>query len=251
MKKFMPFIAVVASFSLAPLSWGSLIWQDNFNYSDGNLTASGNWTAISGAGSVPIQVNGTVVTGMSAGSGSREDDARVLDATYSSGFLFAGFDFSLSYFFNFKDSSTGFRARVYIGAPASSGFRLGLENDAGDGAATVTFSSDLSLNTTYRAVVGYDVSAGTSMLWLGPSFSYGSPTLQDNTPAGVLSMVGVSLRQGGSGSGTASCTYSGLNLDNMIVATDFVTATAVPEPSTFALGLVGGFACFLAMRRKH
>lgn len=237
------------------LSPAATIWTETFTYPDGSLTNVSEplWTTHSGTGT-PIVVTNGVVTGMSAGSGSREDSNRLLDTSYSSGVLYAGFDLTLAltaapvssaYFAHFKDATTsGFRGRVFIGAPTTSGFRLGLENDAGDNGASVIFTGDLSLGTTYRVVLAYDTGAGTSSLWVNNS-DVDSPDLEDTTPATLLTITSFALRQGA----TAPGAYTGLNLDNLILATDF--ASAVPEPSSAAFATLAGIASLLIVRRKR
>ena len=67
------------------------------------------------------------------------------------------------------------------------------------------------------------------------------------TAAETNFVAGVNLRQG-----SASAAPS-VVLDNLTVATlfsDAAPAAPVPEPSMLALGLVGGFACLVALRRK-
>ena len=236
-------------------SSGATIWSEPFTYADGSLTnvSGGLWTTHSGT-ATPILVSGNQVTGMSAGATSREDSNRLLDATYSTGVLFAGFDLTLSstpvgsaYFAHFKDSTTsGFRGRVFLGAPTSAGFRIGLENDAGDNGATVAFTSDLTLGATYRVVLGYDTAARTSRLWVNNSVE-GTPTLADATAPTFLAITSFALRQGAS----TPAAYTGLDLDNLNVATDFTSAYTVPEPSTIVLTVLGGLLGLLALRRKR
>lgn len=230
------------------------IWTETFSYPDGSLTnVSGSlWTTHSG-NATPILVSGNRAAGLSAGSGSREDSNRLLDAVYSTGVLFAGFDLTLSgtpvgsaYFAHFKDTTTGFRGRVFLGAPTVSGFQIGLENDAGDNGATVTFTSDLNLGETYRVVLGYNTGTGTSSLWVNNG-TEGSPTLTDGTAASLLAITSFALRQGA----TAPAAYTGLDLDNLILATDFATAYTVPEPSFLALAGVGAFAVWAVRRRTR
>lgn len=236
---------------LLPLSLSAnQIWTEDFTFVDGPLTnVSSLWTTHSGT-ATPILIGGNKVLGMSAGAGSREDSNRLLDTTYSSGVLFAGFDLTLNsapvgsaYFLHFKDATTGFRGRVFLSAPAASGFRLGLENDGGDNATSLLTTSDLSLGSTYRVILGYDTAAGTSRLWVD-NFNESLPTLEDTTNATLVAISALALRQGGS----ATATYSSLDLDNLVVATDFTSA--IPEPSTYALVALGLTAfCFLRRRK--
>lgn len=239
--------AVTLGASAAP------IWTETFSYPDGSLTnVSSLWTTHSGT-ATQIGISGNQVAGMSAGGGSREDSNRLLDATYSTGVLFAGFDLTLSgtpvssaYFAHFKDATTGFRGRAFLGAPTVSGFRIGLENDSGDNGVSVTFTSDLNLGETYRVVLGYDTGNGTSRLWVNNG-TEGSPTLTDATAATLLPITSFALRQGA----TAPAAYTGLDVDDLFVATDFTTAYTVPEPSVLAVTGLGVLALWAVRRRTR
>lgn len=228
------------------------IWQENFNYDNGGLLTVGGgvWAWTSGT-TTPLTVTEGQITGMSSGGGSREDVLRPLGATYATGSLYAGFDMSLgtaptsgcAYFLHFKNDETVFRGRVFIGAPSATGYRLGLETDAGDSGSTVLFTDDLALNTLYRVVVAYDVGAGTSKLWVN-GVDEASPTLADPTAATTTpAMTQLGLRQGGG----SAVVYGDLTIDNLGVATDFYSV--VPEPSTWATLLLGGGALVWFRRR--
>ena len=218
--------------SVAALSLLAPLWVEPFNYADGNLTtvSTNLWTAHSGSGINPVKVLGGKVSGLSSGG---EDVNRALGATYSNGVLYAGFDLTLAptnvsgsgYFLHFKDASSLFKGRVFLGAPTVAGFRLGLENDALDGGATVLFTGDLSFGITNRVILAYDVAARTSRLWVNSTNEL-APTLEDTNAATFSSVSALALRQG-------SGVYGGLSIDNIAVATSFAWFTATtPSGST-------------------
>jgi MYXO-CTERM domain-containing protein len=247
--------SLLSSLFVLASAQANLIWSETFDYSDGALASvsGGNWTAY-GGGTPAITVSGNKVVGMLADGASRPDAYRALGTEYSSGKMFAGFDFRLmsepsgwAYFLAFYRTSSGTaRGRVFAAAPSApgSGFRFGIENQHGDGAASVILSGDYALNTTYRVVFGWDFTTRTSQLWIASDDEL-APTLTDSTDApNGLALNALLLRQGG----TAANTYSGLSLDNLRVATDF--AYAVPEPHEYALFAGLGLVGFALWRRR-
>ena len=244
---------------LALFAQDQTLLTETFSYAAGNLTAvsNGGWAAHSGAGSNPVQVNASgaaIVRG-----GSAEDVNSVLSATpLTTGTLLASFtlDFSSgtlaasgvsSYFLHFKDATTGFRARVFLGSATVADtdlFRLGIENDGSDGAATVAYSANLDRTASHQVTVAYDLAAGTSKLWINAPLN-GPATVEDTVAATPLGMVGVALRQGGSGTTTGN--YSGLQVDNLTV---MYSPAVVPEPGTWALGMAGLGMLGWSIRRR-
>lgn len=252
-------VAGALSWTMAALAQDQTLLTETFSYASGNLTevSSGGWTAHSGAGSNPVQVNASGAAVLRGGSA--EDVNRIISATaLTSGTLFASFTLDLSagtiaasgvsnYILHFKDATTGFRARVFLGSGTTADtdlFRLGIENDASDGAATVFYSGNLDRTAPHQVTVAYDLAAGTSKLWVNAPVS-GPATVEDNVAASPLGMVGVGLRQGGSAATTGN--YSGLQVDNLTVT--YSSPAVVPEPGTWALGLVGLGVLGMVLRR--
>ena len=238
---------------------GTILFNDPFDYISGELDAvSGStWTAVSSAGSNPVHVIDGQVTGMDAGIGSMEDVAVPFGATAT--LLFYGMDVTFTgssnpsgwaYFAAFRNGVTDV-ARLFIAAPtsgAADSFRLGTaQNSQGDGAIAVNFLSNLSFGTVYRVVVSYDPTAGTVQMRLYQSGTFlGGLGVLAGTTSDIDSFV---LRQGGNSSNA----YSGLNIDNVTIATTLDEAySAVPEPGTWAMMALGaGMLVAVQWRRRR
>ena len=152
-------------------SFGQLV-SESFPYSDGNLVGNGNWVNFSGT-SGQIQVSSGVITLTDANS----EDARVTFTAQSSGTVYFGYDIQVTdpssysgtdfeYFSGFADGTT-FENRVDIAAFSASGWKPGISNSAST--AEATWATDLDYATTYRIVVGINISTGVSDLWVDPS----------------------------------------------------------------------------------
>lgn len=247
------------SLPLAALAQDQTLLVETFSYASGAITAvsGGIWNAHNGAGTNPVQVGATGVAVLRGGS-AEDVNATLSASPLTAGTLFASFTLDLSsatiaasgvstYLVHFKDTSTGFRGRVFIGSATVADpdlFRIGVENDGSDGAATVAFTSNLDRTAPYQVTLAYDLSAGTSKLWVNAPVS-GPATVEDNVAAAPVGIVGVALRQGGSGTSTGN--FSGAQVDNLTVT---YSPAAVPEPGTWALGLVGAGILGWSARRR-
>lgn len=239
-----------ASLLVSTASAVSLV-NESFSYADGNLVGQGGWTAHSGAGNKAIQVSGGAIS-LDQSSGSGEDVNTAFAAIGAGEIIYAGFDFTLAsgqtvdpdanglYFAHFKDSGFGFRARVFVTVAGSGGdFSVGLD---GDGSApSVTWASDLSFDTTYRAVVSYDFDTGNTQLWIDAT-AEGDTNISDNAGSANTAIEAFAFRQ--------ASDYTGSQLiDNLLVATTFSEAAVVPEPSSTALLGLAGLATLLRRKR--
>lgn len=230
MKKLQKGLGILACAILAhALANAAVILQDSFDYADGSLTnvSNGKWVVHSGNLTGMFVVGGELQV-----SGSLADDCNAAltggpyGATSETAALYARFRMRVtslpsstgSYFAHFKDSSTGFRARVFVNtANAPSGYyRVGLANNASS--ASVQFPQDLLPNNTYTVVVRYVPQTGVSTLWIDPANETSQSVTATDTPS-TASIVQFAFRQA-TGIGTVM-------VDDLVVGTTF--ADVVPS----------------------
>ena len=251
----------------------NVVFYDDFNsYANGNLAGltqdavgQGNWRETGSAATTPVQVyNGTVVLGTSGQDVYAPLTSPISITDGSTFYIGATVDLTAAqsggdYFLHFTPTvgnSSVFPERLFAKS-SGTGFVFGYDGSSG---GTVNYSSTvLSFNTSYRIVLAYTGVNGT----LTDTFAlYVNPTdnsVEGNNTAYLAStyvgsgaesttVAGINLRQGSAGSAPS------VILDNLTVATLFSDAAPVapvPEPSTLVLGVVGGFACLVALRRKR
>ncbi len=249
-------------------SFSQLLMQEEFNYggSAGNITSVGTgWVGHSGVGSNSIQyaTNSLTISGYggnSAGgsinvthaSGTREDVNKSIGSKITSGTVYLSAIINVTnsgtttgdYLMHFSDTfgaaaaftakSNNFKGRLFIrqGSGGATTFNIGLSK-AATAAATVQWSSDLTVGSTYAIVMRYTIISGTANDSLALYLFNGSipatepltPTLlcADNTGSDLTSVDAVCIRQGSSGTSTT-------NVDAIRVALDWANA---PLPVTY------------------
>ncbi|MGA2240871.1 MAG: PEP-CTERM sorting domain-containing protein [Verrucomicrobiota bacterium] len=268
MKRIVVFLAVALFFS-SPRAFATISFSDNFNsYVNGNLAGlsqdalgQGTWRQTGTVATSPIQVNnGTVVlfTGQDAYAPLTSTISITSGSTF---YIGATVDLTAAqatgdYFLHWTPTvgnSTIFPERLFAKS-SGAGFVFGYDGASG---GTVNYSSTmLSFNTSYRIVLAYTGVNGalndTFALYVNPT----DTSVEGNNTAYLTSgyvgtgaesttVAGINLRQGGASSAPS------VILDNLTVATLFSDAAPVPEPSALALGLVGGLAGLVALRRKR
>lgn len=167
------------------LSFGQVILQDDFNYTDGGLLTDNSWTSVSGGTTNPIAVgtsNGLSYTGYSGLTGilasnvgnaaiinnTGQDVAKTFTAT-TTGSVYMSFMLNIvnatsGYYIGLGNGGTTYTARVFV-QPGSTGttFNLGVSNSS-----TATYAStptDFNLGQTYLVIVKYNISSQTATLW--------------------------------------------------------------------------------------
>jgi hypothetical protein len=229
----MAWMALPLIFLLGPVAGATLLMEENFSYSAGQLTAAGgganvsggNWVTSSGTGNY-IQVIGQNLSFSgypSSGIGnciaivsattSAEDAYRQFAAQGSGTTTYVGFLLNLSdvnglgpnssttgdYFLSLLPSSstTAYVGRISVRLGSTAGtFNLGLRATSSNTEA-VWIPTDLVPGTTYLVVLGYQLGPDQCWLWLNPSLSGAQPAADlSQTPTGTVADIGrVAVRQ--------------------------------------------------------
>jgi hypothetical protein len=252
MKKLASVLSFLGAITLGASA--ATLFSDNFNsYADGALvTVSGGvWANHSGTlGQVDVASGAVNLTE----NESEDVNALIAANPFSTGVLYYAMDIDFTalpsfaaggYFAHFKDSTTGFRARLFAttteAAPGT--YRLGINN--GSTPVSVSFPVDLTLNSTHRAVVRYDLDSALTTLWVDPS-SQDSANVTATDIVTQNQVAGIALRQ----SKTSNSGMGTLTVDNLVVGTAFADMVAIPEPTgLLTLGLLS-VAGTRALRRR-
>jgi endonuclease/exonuclease/phosphatase family metal-dependent hydrolase len=218
----------------ATLSGAALLLSDSFSYPDGPLvTAVGSpWTTYSGtSGQVKVVADRIFLSK----ANSEDVHAVLLGQPYAStsgAILYVSFKINYtnlpsssgSYFAEFKDGGTGFRARIFAqtAGAASGAFRIGIAN-AGTSPSAV-FDADLLTNTDYTIVARLAVSNVVSTLWLNPTAET-DPGVTATDTMSALTITSYGFREDGS-----SGTIGNFFIDDLRVGTTFpdVVTNATP-----------------------
>ena len=169
--------AVTSSLTFTTYKVQTLPIAEDFDYADGVLSNSENWTVFGGTGYDIDVVSGKIEVKHASGSGK---DLFVSIPTVS-GALYYAFDISLvdpgtgpilggdyEYFAIFKDDSYNYRARIDVVAPSATGdYTLGISTRGST--ADTTWASDLTYGQSYRVTVMYDQAANIAKLWVDAS----------------------------------------------------------------------------------
>jgi endonuclease/exonuclease/phosphatase family metal-dependent hydrolase len=208
----------------ATLSGAALLLNDTFSYPDGPLvTVSGGvWAHHNGSADEVMVSSGRVLLN---GANTEDVNAPLAGQPYASSgttnVFYASFTVKFTslpssggaYFAHFKDSSSGFRARIWAltSGAATGKFRLGISSTSGS-VISATSPVDLSLNTDYTIVTRLVNSSSISTLWINPA-SENDSSISTSESASAFTVVSYALREN-TGEGA-------LNMDNLRVGTSF------------------------------
>lgn len=251
---------------------GDILLEERFDYTDGSLAevSAGDWAVHSGT--LPLNVAaGEALVGQSDFVSGGEDLHRLLLQSYNPladnvTKLYAGFTVNFktlpvnsgtytggSFFAHFMTSDPlQYYGRVgaNMEGAAAGHFRLAIASLNWNSASSQEYPLDLSLGTSYRVVIGLDLSTDQTRLWVNPidenSLSVTAPDLMTYSGGQIVAFAlcqgtTLALSQGYGAPGE-------LGLDDLVVATRFSEALVIPEPSPWGL-LVFGCAA-VCMSRK-
>lgn len=196
---------------------------ETFTYTDGPLTANPNWQDYSGA-PLEMQVASGEVTVLQ--DGTQSEDASIAFTATGGGDIFFGIDFRVpnpggpitggdyEYFACFKDGGFNLRGRIDIVEGTGGGdFTVGLSSTGST--ADVSWGSDLSFDTTYRATVRYNQDSNIAELWIDAAAQTDTSVLGTDQMDPGTEITEFALRQ------SNSSTDETIIVDNLIVSATF------------------------------
>lgn len=233
----------------------AVLLNEPFDYPDGSLVelSDGKWVTHSGTtGEVNVESGRVNLDQNESEDVNAPLAGQPYPATGATNIFYAGFTLrftslpgaSGTYFAHFKDSSTGFRGKLWAftdGAEPGA-FRLGISSAANSPVAGPT---DLTLNVDYQIVVRLvNGNSPVATFWIAPQ-NENSPGISSTDSASEFSVVSFAFRQS-DGEGT-------LQIDNLKVATTFAEVISTnsisapyiitqPENQTVAEGATATFS---------
>jgi hypothetical protein len=251
----------------------TILLNESFTYADGDLTnvSAGAWGYHSGAIDVTNDlsvVSGRAFINQNDGASNHRDYNRLLSTTFdtatdNSSLIYVGFTVNFaalpfnsgtstagSYFAHLKSTvANEFYARIGANqeGAAPGTFRLAITTEAwANGAGTVEYAQDLSLNVNYQVVMKYDLFTDRATLWVDPLSEASTSVISTDAPSypvgNIINSFG--LRQGTSNTTGAP---GDIFVDDLIVGTSFVEV--VPEPTSLCLVAIGTGAVLLRRRK--
>ncbi len=231
MKQTTKTLALLSLISLASQAGATIIAMDNFAYTDGDLNGNGaagsGWAGgWSSSGGTQIQVTGGVLSG---GASTRVARALSVAQGADGTTVYIGLTQNLN-----GDAFTALEGNI-----TNWRFESNVHDGFADGSDTVNSQINATIGVESRFVLEFNFGAGnTDQVTL---YQDGA-NVGSNTATGNYAFSSLSFASFG-GSGDLSPTQ------NLIVATTFAEANAVPEPSSTALLGLGGLALILRRRR--
>ena len=252
---------LVSAFALASGEAQTNNYSTNFNtgYTTGNLAGQNGWTAISGAGTNPIQVNATTGVATVQAIAGEDDSVNFTTNAVGTGMMgtvtaaFGNLNVtsasaagSYSLALSGANASTNYTGRVYAKS-SGTGYLLGITTAGA--ATTVVYGTTVEpFGTTINLTINYGFGAGT-----------GDDTLSIAVNGATYATYGTAFDFGGTGNGSATLGSALLRQDaanttaftvGSINVTSNLTAAAAPEPGTWSMITLGSLGAFFAIRRR-
>ena len=264
--------------TLTGTAHAALLANEAFDeYANGTtLTATGNWVAFSGAGTLPLTVaTGSVtVTNLASGT-SGEDDRLTFSSSQTTGTVYYSALITVpngttaaaagDYFFSGYSTASGYLGRVSLDlGTGGTGLAFGLSNSS-TGAANIALGPTLTTGSEYRLVLAVNTAAGTAsfnyQLATATAFADTSTFIAGGGVAStnVSGLDSVALRQGAAAGDAYTNIVDGVRIGTTLAdvsgiqtgASPFFNANAVPEPSTYAMMVAGAGLLGLALRARR
>ncbi|MGB0260275.1 MAG: T9SS type A sorting domain-containing protein [Flavobacteriaceae bacterium] len=218
--------AVTASVTFTTYKQQTLPFVEEFDYPDGELSSSDDWTVFSGTGYDVGVVSGKAEVKHVSGQSGKDLFVSIPSVN---GAVYYSFDVSVvdpgtgpiaggdyEYFALLKDDEFNYRARVDIVAPTATGdYTLGLSTK--NSTADLSWTSDLTYGQSYRVTVMYDQDSNIAKLWVDASSeSDASITGTDEADPGT-SITQFALRQ------STSSVNETITVDNLKIGQTFAS----------------------------
>ena len=255
-------VVLLAAITVPAVAGATNLFHDLFWYPNGNLTSNGGWYAHSGGGAKPIQVTNEAIV-LLQGAGSGEDDNHPFALQTTTAKTYASFTLKVpvgsvmgtanEYFFHFRPAPTdtnGFVARTYVGPPTAGGdYVLGIATGSLTATPLAPWATGLTFGQTYKVVIAYDASTGTSTLWVDPVTELS--TNVSSTSATVINkpLNSIAVRQ----ASPAGATLSEV-IDDVVVDAAF-PAAPLPGMSPWSVSILAALLLLaggaFVMRRRN
>lgn len=246
MKKIYSLLLALVGF--AGFAQATLPFYESFTYADAsNLGGQGGWTNVNTGDEVLVAPGSLSYGGLATSTGNHVTlggggiDPQLTFVSQGSGMVYSSFIFQVTdlttltvadggYFYGLASTSTNFAATVWL-RTSGTGFNIGINKATGI-ADTQWLPTEYSLNTSYFAVIAYDLGdVKSASIWVNPaSASLGgtAPTADANATTGTdrTALTIVFIRQD---SATETPT---LDIDEVRVGTTWASVT----PTSLGVG---------------
>ncbi len=220
------------SFALTVRPSTNVVFNDYFQYADGDLTNVTGYFWSDHSGATPITVAGEAA--IIDGAKAQDCNAPLIGVPYTTNSgvtLYSSFKVNFSvlpngpgtYFAHFKDDGTfNFYGRVVAatnGASEDGKFRLSIGNASNASATSGQFPRDLEIGATYTVVTRITLSNMNATIWIDPASEADTHVTDTTVTTNSVGIFAFALRQS-TGEGT-------LSFDDLVVGKSFAAVMPV------------------------